>query len=81
MGTWDWLVFIQQLSFIISVQHILVFFNFIQQLSSPSFENFGYTFHDFSEFVLQVVLTSAGVAAIVPGCFQEREPCVFDDSS
>ena len=40
---------------------------------------FGYP--DFSAFVLQVVLISAGVAAIAPECSQEREPYVLYDSS
>ena len=54
-----------------SLPHQVVYF-----LKYPPF---GYP--DFSEFVLQVVLISAGVAAIVPECFQEREPCVLYDSS
>ena len=40
---------------------------------------FGYP--DFSEFVLQVILISTGLAAIVLECSHEREPCVLYDSS
>ena len=49
--------------------------------ASPSPPHQVVHYPDFSEFVLQVLLISTGLAAIVLECSHEREPCVLYDSS